>query len=56
MDRVVRISRIALAASLILAVTLSLGSAMLLSLFVNRSEQLAQQMPVPPHSRRSRPG
>ena len=31
MDRALRISRIAMAASLILAVTLSLGSAMLLS-------------------------
>ena len=37
MDRMVRISRIAMAASLILAVTLSLGSAMLLSLVFNGS-------------------
>ncbi len=51
MDRALRISRIAMAASLILAVTLSLGCAMLLSLILNRSEQLAQQqVPVSPPS------
>ena len=37
MDRALRISRIAMAVSLILAVTLSLGSAMLLSLVCERS-------------------
>ncbi len=48
MDRMVRFSRIAMAASLILAVTLSLGSAMLLSLFVNGfgGGQVAQDLPA----------
>jgi len=53
LDRALRISRIAMAASLILAVTLSLGSAVLF-LVLNGlgidlpSPQLAQQIPTPP--------
>ncbi|MGO9114926.1 MAG: VWA domain-containing protein [Thermoguttaceae bacterium] len=48
-DRALRISRIAMAASLILAVTLSLGSAMLLSVALNgSSSQVAKHDPVPP--------
>ena len=46
-DRVVQISRFTMAASLILAVTLSLGAAMLLSMVLNRSEQLARKIPAP---------
>ena len=44
MDRVARISRVAMAASLIVAVTLSLGGAMLLSLVLNGSNDW---LPVP---------
>jgi len=47
MDRALRISRIAMAASLILAVTLSLGSAMLLSLVLNSTH--VAQLPLSPH-------
>ena len=49
MDRVLRISRVAAAASLVLAVTLSLSCALLLSLRLNNLEQLAiQRTPVAP--------
>ena len=57
MDRMLRISRIAMAASLILAVTLSLGSAMLLSLVLNGSGNgaVAERSRLPT-SRPSHPG
>ncbi len=42
------IDRIAMAASLLLAVTLSLGSAMLFTWYLNRSEELAGQVPTRP--------
>ena len=53
LDRTLRINRIAMAASLILAVTLSLGSAMLLSLILNgpasgATSQRPPLCPVPP--------
>lgn len=46
MDRAMRISRIAMAASLVIAVSLSLGSAFLLSWLINRASENAMQRPV----------
>ena len=46
MDSGLRFSRIAMAASLILAVTLSLGSAMLFTWYLNGSDEVAKNVPA----------
>ena len=45
-DRALRISRIAMAASLVIAVSLSLGSAFVLSWLINRASESGMRLPV----------